>query len=91
MLRDLAVRPAATIEELMQQVPSIFEEEKHVLNLHPKAGAVITIGDSITAYGYGEGGWVTLLKQDYPEMVFVVSDSSSSSSSCSWHVTYLGQ
>lgn len=57
----------------MQQVPLQFEEEKLLLEQNPSAPAAITIGDSITAFGYSSEGWVTLLKQDFPTVVFVVS------------------
>lgn len=70
---SLSSRPAASIEELMQQIPSHFEEEKRLLEQNPSAPAAITIGDSITAFGYREDGWVNLLKQDFPSTVFVVS------------------
>jgi hypothetical protein len=34
---------------------------------------IITAGDSITQFGYDQGGWVTLLQQQYPDVTFMVS------------------
>jgi hypothetical protein len=59
--------------ELMEQQPALFEEERKLLASSNTAPAAITIGDSITAFGYDPDGWVTLLKQLYPEVLFVVS------------------
>lgn len=69
---DLSVRPAATIEELLVQAADVFEQERLLLQEHPTGPAAITIGDSITAFGYDPDGWVTLLKQNYPQVTFVV-------------------
>jgi len=69
---DLSVRPAATIEELLVQAADVFEQERLLLQEHPTGPAAITIGDSITAYGSDPDGWVTLLKQSYPQVTFVV-------------------
>jgi len=73
LVRSLAVRPAATIEELQLQAPELFEQEINALQQNATGPAVLTVGDSITAFGYSSDGWVSLLQQDYSHVTFVVS------------------
>jgi hypothetical protein len=51
------------------EVQQVQQNQRHAAD----SPVVITVGDSITSFGYEKDGWVTLLQQQYPDVTFMVS------------------
>lgn len=74
MNHDFAELYAVNIEELQILEAEVHERERELLLQNPTSPAAVTIGDSITAFGYSDDGWATRLNRDFPHMAFVVSE-----------------